>query len=371
MKPYFCEHFGNPGSTTHEYGDFANEAVEAARKQVAMLIGAEPCEIIFTSGATEANNLAVQGIAKHLLSRGKNHIITSETEHKSVIDAVDSLVDQGFQITKLKPTEDGKLDLFSLKKAILNRTGLISVMQVNNEIGVINPIQEIGEVAASESIYFHCDAAQSFGKVPISMQDMNIDLLSLSGHKIYGPKGIGVLYVRKSSRKPNLRPMMYGGGQEQGLRSGTLPAPLIVGLGEAARIASIEMFDEEKRVRDLRDQLLSLLAEKISDIVVNGTLENRIANNLNVSFLGINSESLMINLREDIAVSNGSACSTLAPMPSHVLRSMGLGSERIESAIRFGIGRFTSEEEICFAADRIASAIHRLRNKIMKVPLKL
>ncbi len=366
MRVFFCEEFGNPASVTHEYGDRANNAVENARHKVATVIQAHPSEIVFTSGATESNNLAIQGIIKHLRSQGKIHIITSQMEHKAVLDVVGMLEEEGFQVTKLKPDMEGNLDLSDLRKSISKKTGLISIMHVNNEVGSINDIETIGKIAAEFGILFHSDAAQSFGKIPINVQKMNIHLLSISGHKIYGPKGIGALYVRKDEPKITLKPLVFGGGQELGMRSGTLAVPLIVGLGEASRIANMEIKKQAEKTKALQEHLLAKLIKNIPDVLLNGSMKNRIASNLNISFLGVESNALINNMRNDIAISNGSACNSIAPVPSHVLRAMGMDRERISSAIRIGFGRETRIDEIDYAADCIIRTVKKLRLKLLQ-----
>jgi cysteine desulfurase len=362
MKKFFLEDFGNPGSNSHEYGDIAAKAVNDARKEIGIAINSQSqSEIIFVSGATEANNLAIHGTAIKLKEAGKSHIITSSIEHKAVLDVTDELERQGFQVTYVQPNSEGFTDPQEIEKAITPRTGLIAIMHVNNEIGVINDIKRIGEIAEKHSVLFHCDAAQSFGKIPIDVQGMNIHLLSISAHKIYGPKGIGALYIRKKSPKVEIEPLLFGGGQERGLRPGTLATPLIAGLAEASRIAREEMASEGKRLQELRDYLFNGLREKCPDIVLNGSMENRLPNNLNVSFLGVDAETLMINLRGEIAVSNGSACTSDNWTSSHVLAGMGINDERIQSAIRFSLGRFTTLDEIGSTIDKISMVIKKLQ----------
>jgi len=362
MKPYFTEHFGNPGSRTHDYGEYAEQAVESARQEVAALINAEKSsEIVFTSGATESNNIAIQGIAFTMRAKGKDHIITSEIEHKAVLDICHSLEEKGFCVTYLKPTSIGEVNLAELEAAITAQTGLISLMHVNNEIGVINLVTEIGKIAKKHNILFHCDAAQSFGKIAVDMKEMNIHLLSISGHKIYGPKGIGALYVRKQNPKIEIEAILFGGGQEKGLRPGTLAAPLIVGLGEAAKIAKAEIKKDLAHVQKLRDQLMTELKRKCDDISFNSPMESRLPHNLNVCFKGVDSEALMLNLRSDISVSNGSACTSANWTTSHVLKALGQDEDTARSAVRFGFGRFTSAEEIDFAVDCISKTVIRLR----------
>jgi cysteine desulfurase len=370
MKKFFLEDFGNPGSNSHEYGDIAAKAMNDAREEIGIAMNSiSPSEVIFVSGATEANNLAIHGTAIKLKEAGKPHIITSAIEHKAVLDVTDELERQGFQVTYVQPNSEGFTDPQKIENAITPETGLISIMHANNEIGIINDIKRIGEIAEKHNILFHCDAAQSFGKIPIDVQEMNVHLLSISAHKIYGPKGIGALYVRKKHPKVEIEPLLFGGGQERGLRPGTLATPLIAGLAEASRIAREEMASESKRLQNLRDSLFSGLDEKCPDIVLNGSIENRLPNNLNLSFLGVNSESLMINLRGEVAVSNGSACTSANWTSSHVLAGMGIDDERIQSAIRFSLGRFTTQEEIDYAIDQISQVVQRLRNTSMQASL--
>jgi cysteine desulfurase len=358
MMPYFTTKFGNPHSRSHRFGWEAETAVEEARTKIADLIGADPKEIIFTSGATEANNLAVKGVASFNKDQ-KNHIITVSTEHKCVLDSCRHLKEQGFDITYLPVEQNGIIDLKKLEAAITPKTCLVSVMAVNNEIGVIQPIKEIGEICRKNGVYFHTDAAQAFGKIPLNVNEMNIDLMSISGHKIYGPKGVGALYVR---RKPRVRlvPLMNGGGQERGLRSGTLPTPLIVGLGKAAEIAKLEMESDTKRIGALTAKLKKAIMDKIPDVYLNGDDTKRIHGNLNLSFAYIEGESLIMAIRE-LAVSSGSACTSSSLEPSYVLRALGVEEELAHTSIRFGLGRFTTEEEIDRAIEILTKAINKLR----------
>jgi cysteine desulfurase len=362
MKPYFLDDFGNAASRTHLYGQKSKASVDDVRNGLVGLINASsPNEIIFTSGATESNNIAILGLQKHLIEIGKTHIISSPLEHKSVLDVCMELEVRGFKVTFLNVDEEGRINLKELEVAITKETGLISLMHVNNEIGSINPIEQVGKIAEKQKIYFHVDAAQSFGKVPIDVQKLGIHLLSISGHKIYGPKGVGVLYVCKSTPRVPLQPVMFGGGHETGLRSGTLSTPLIVGLGAAAQLSYKLMSSEKKRIKGLRDLLLKGLQEKIPDTHVNGSMNDRLVGNLNVSFDGIDSEALMYKLKDEIAVSNGSACTSVNWSGSYVLKAMGLSEERILSAIRFGIGRFNTKEEIEFAVVKLSETIDELR----------
>jgi len=358
MTPYFMEKFGNPHSSGHKFGWEAESACDLAREQVAELIGATEKEIVFTSGATESNNLALKGIAKFYGDK-KNHIITIVTEHKCVLDTCRHLEREGMNITYLPVQKNGLIDLAELEKAITDKTVIISVMAVNNEIGVIQPLKEIGALCRKYGVFFHTDAAQAFGKIPLDVEAMNIDLMSISGHKIYGPKGIGALYVR---RKPRIRiiPMINGGGQERGFRSGTLPTPLVVGLGEAARIAKLEMEKDYNHVKTLSERLYNGIMESAKDVFLNGDKEQRYPGNLNLSFAYIEGESMIMAIK-DLAVSSGSACTSSSLEPSYVLRSIGVGEELAHTSIRFGIGRFTTEEEIDYAIKLVTGSIDKLR----------
>jgi len=357
MIPYLTEQFGNPASRSHAFGWEAEKAVEEAREHVAALLNADPKEIIWTSGATEGNNLAIKGAANFYKGKGK-HIITMKTEHKAVLDTVRELERQGFEATYLDPEPNGLLDLDKFKAAIRPDTILVSVMMVNNEIGVIQPIAEIGEICRAKGVIFHCDAVQAAGKIPIDLQKLKVDLLTVTAHKVYGPKGIGALYVR---RKPRVRiePQIHGGGHERGLRSGTLPTHQIVGMGEAFRIAKLEMAAEGERIRGLRDRLLAGFKD-MEEVFVNGDLERRIPGNLNISFNFVEGESLIMAIK-DIAVSSGSACTSASLEPSYVLRALGRSDELAHSSIRFTIGRFTTEEEIDYAVKLLRAKIGKLR----------
>jgi len=357
MIPYLREQFGNPASRSHAYGWSAEAAVEEARAQVADLVGADPREIIWTSGATESNNLAIKGAAQFYKSKGK-HIITVKTEHKAVLDTVRELERQGFEATYLEPQDNGLISLEQLEAAIRPDTILVSVMLVNNEIGVIQPIKEIGELCRKKGIIFHSDAAQATGKVEINLEELKVDLMSFSAHKTYGPKGIGALYVR---RKPRVRleAQMHGGGHERGLRSGTLAPHQIVGMGEAFRIAKEEMDTELARIKALRDRLAKGLLE-IEEVYINGDMEHRVPHNLNVSFNFVEGESLIMAVK-DIAVSSGSACTSASLEPSYVLRALGRSDELAHSSIRFTIGRFTTEEDIDFAIRLLKEKVGKLR----------
>jgi cysteine desulfurase len=358
MLPYFTERFGNPHSRNHDYGWAAEEAVEIARAQIAHIIGANEKEIIFTSGATESNNLAIKGVARFNKDR-KNHIITCVTEHKCVLDSCRHLELDGFDVTYLPVQANGLIDLDQLREAITDKTVLVSIMAVNNEIGVVQPLKAIGEICRERKVYFHTDAAQAVGKIPLDVEEMKIDLLSISGHKLYGPKGIGALYVRRRPRV-RLEAMISGGGQERGMRSGTLPTPLCVGLGEACRIAEIEMGAEAERLHALSDRFYGRVMAELPEVYLNGDKEQRIPGNLNLSFAYVEGEGLMMGIK-DLAVSSGSACTSASLEPSYVLRALGVDEELAHTSLRIGIGRFTTEEEIDFAVDRIVGEVKRLR----------
>ena len=357
MIPYLTENFGNPASRSHAFGWKAEEAVEEARAHVAALINADPKEIVWTSGATEGNNLAIKGAANFYKTKGR-HLITQKTEHKAVLDTFRELERQGFEATYLEVQADGIVDLEKFKAAIRPDTILASIMMVNNEIGVIQPVWQIGELCRQKGIIFHCDAVQGAGRVEIDMAKFKCDLLTLTAHKIYGPKGIGALYVR---RKPRVRieAQIHGGGHERGFRSGTLPTHQIAGFGEAARLAKLEMAKDNEHVRALRDRLLHEIRE-IEEVYVNGSLESRIPHNLNVSFNFVEGESLIMAVK-DIAVSSGSACTSASLEPSYVLRALGRSDELAHSSIRITLGRFTTEEEVSFAADLIKRKVAKLR----------
>jgi cysteine desulfurase len=357
MIPFLREQFGNPASRSHAYGWSAEAAVEEARANVAALVGADPREIIWTSGATESNNLALKGAANFYKTKGK-HIITVKTEHKSVLDTVRELERVGFEATYLEPQENGLVSLEQLEAAIRPDTILVSVMLVNNEIGVIQPIAKIGELCRKKGVIFHCDAAQATGKVHINLEALKVDLMTFTAHKTYGPKGVGALYVR---RKPRVRleAQMHGGGHERGLRSGTLPTHQIVGMGEAFRIAREEMDAEIAQVKALRDRLAKGLME-IEEVYVNGDMEHRVPHNLNVSFNFVEGESLIMAIK-DLAVSSGSACTSASLEPSYVLRALGRSDELAHSSIRFTIGRFTTEQDIDFAIELLKAKVGKLR----------
>jgi cysteine desulfurase len=356
MLPFFGPKFGNAASRSHRFGWEAEQAVEFARKRVAALAGAMPREIVFTSGATESNNLAIKGVAEAYRSKG-NHIVTVATEHRAVLDPVAHLQSGGLAVTLLAPRPDGLLDLDHLRAAIRPETMLVSVMYANNEIGVIQPVREIGEICREKGVLFHCDAAQAFGKTPIDVNADHIDLMSLSAHKMYGPKGVGALYVRR--RKVQLAAQMDGGGHEGGMRSGTLNVPAIMGFGEACALCAGEMAEESRRLGVLRDSLLQQLQSSLEGVVVNGSVEHRLPGNLNISFAGVNAETLLMSLPE-VALSTGSACSSAVAEPSHVLRALGIGDDRARSAVRFGLGRFNTAEEIDLVARRVVQSVQRI-----------
>lgn len=358
MIPYLCEKFGNPASRSHAYGWEAEKAVEEARAEVARYINADPREIVWTSGATEADNLAIKGVAHFYKDKGK-HLITVKTEHKAVLDSMRHLETEGFEVTYMDVEENGLLDLAKLEAAIRPDTTLVSVMAVNNEIGVIQDIAAIGEMCRRHGVLYHCDATQAVGKMDLDTEKLKIDLMSLSGHKVYGPKGIGALYVR---RKPRVRiePQIHGGGHERGMRSGTLPTHQIVGMGEAYRLARLEQAEEIKRIAALRDRLKDGIEKNIPEIVINGDMELRVCSNLNVSFNFIEGESLMMAVK-DLAVSSGSACTSASLEPSYVLKSLGRSDELAHSSIRFTLGRFTTEEEIDFAVKLLTEKVAKLR----------
>lgn len=359
MKPYFLEHFGNPHSRSHQYGWEAEDAIEKARSQVAKLIGASSKEVIFTSGATESNNLAIKGIAKFYGDK-KNHIITANTEHKCVLDSCRHLEREGFEVTYLPVEKNGLIDLQKLRSAITEKTALVSIMAVNNEIGVIQPLKEIGAICREKACFFHTDAAQAFGKIPLDVEEMNIDLMSISGHKIYAPKGVGAIYIRRRPRV-RLTSIINGGGQERGFRSGTLPTPLVVGLGVASEIAYQEMGAENEKITRLYNKLYDGLVKQIPDVYLNGDEDMRYKGNLNVSFAYIEGESMIMAIK-DLAVSSGSACTSASLEPSYVLYALGIGDDLAHTSIRFGIGRFTTDEEVERAIEIVQKNVKRLRD---------
>jgi len=363
MTPWFFERFGNPHSAEHKYGWDAAEAVDQAREAVAAEIGAKGRDILFTSGATESNNLAIKGVGRRRReAEGRDKIVTVASEHACVLESAARLEREGFEVVRLPIGRDGLVDLDAVEAAVDARTALISVMAVNNEIGVIQPLAEIGARARAVGAWFHSDAAQGFGKIPLDVDACSIDLMSVSGHKIYGPKGVGALYLRRKKPKVQLEPLMDGGGQEKGLRSGTLPTPLVVGLGAAARIAGREREREAERLKGLRDRLLQRLEAEIDGLFLNGAREARIAGNLNVTIPGLEGQELMAAL-DGLAISSGSACSSGAPGASHVLQALGLEAGKVAASIRLGLGRFSTAEEVETAADRLIEAVGRLRRR--------
>jgi cysteine desulfurase len=359
IKPYFMETFGNSASRNHSFGWQAEEAVEKSRKQIADLIGATPKEIVFTSGATESNNLALKGVAEMYAEKG-NHIITAATEHKAVLDTCKRLEKHGIRVTYLPVQSNGLVDLEMLKDAITDKTILVSIMYANNEIGVLQNMAEIGKIAKAKGVLVHSDATQAVGKVPVNVIKDNIDLMSMSGHKIYGPKGVGALYVRRKSPRVQITAQMDGGGHERGMRSGTLNVPGIVGLGEAGALCQAEMPEESKRMAYLRDKLRGKLESQLDEVYVNGTMEHRVPNNLNISFAYVEGESLLMGIN-DIAVSSGSACTSATLEPSYVLKALGAGDDLAHSSIRFGLGRFNTEEEVDYVADKVIDVVKKLR----------
>jgi cysteine desulfurase len=359
MMPYLTETFGNAASRNHAFGWEAEAAVETAREQVAKLIGATAKEIIFTSGATESNNLAIKGIAEMYKERG-NHIITQVTEHKAVLDTCKRLEKQGYRVTYLPANKDGMIELEELKRAMTDKTILVSIMFANNEIGVIQPVTEIGKLCRERGILFHTDAVQAVGKIPVDVNAMNIDVLSLTAHKIYGPKGVGALYVRRRNPRVQISGQIDGGGHERGMRSGTLNVPGIVGLGKAAEICQKEMAAEGERELKMRNALQKKLENALDYIHVNGSMEHRLPGNLNVSFVYVEGESLLMGIN-DIAVSSGSACTSATLEPSYVLKALGLGDDVAHSSIRFGLGRFNTQEEVDYVADKVIDVVQKLR----------
>ncbi len=384
MLPYFVENFGNAASRNHSFGWAAEKAVETARERIAKLVGASTKEIIFTSGATESDNLAIKGVAEMYREKG-NHIITAVTEHKAVLDTCKHLEKYGYRVTYLPVQKDGLVNLDGLKraldgktidnqttddktvdnrtidnKAVDNRTILVTIMSANNEIGVLQPIEEIGRLCRERGVIFHTDAAQSIGKMPINVDKQNIDLMSIAGHKVYGPKGVGALYVRSKNPRVQLSALIDGGGHERGLRSGTLNVPGIVGLGKACAIAQEEMLKESCHLAGKRNRLRDRILGRLDEAYINGSMDHRLPGNLNLSFAGVDGEALMMSLN-DIAVSSGSACTTAALEPSHVLRAIGISDDLAQRSIRFGIGRFNTDAEIDYVADRIVETVTHLR----------
>lgn len=359
MLPYFTTRFGNAASRNHSFGWEAEEAVEKARKQIADLIGANAKEIIFTSGATESDNLAIKGVAEMYAEKG-NHIITAASEHKAVLDTCKHLEKRGYRVTYLPLKQDGLIDLDMLREAFTDKTILVSIMYANNEIGVLQPIREIGRMCRDRGVLFHTDAVQAIGKVPVNVVEDHIDLMSITAHKLYGPKGVGALYVRRKNPRVQLTAQMDGGGHERGMRSGTLNVPGIVGLGEACAIAMREMEEESKRLRAMRDYLKDRLMSELDEVYINGSMEHRLPHNLNISFAYVEGESLLMGIN-DIAVSSGSACTSATLEPSYVLKALGLGDELAHSSIRFGLGRFNTQEEIEYTANRVIEVVRKLR----------
>lgn len=360
MLPYFTQTYGNAASRTHAFGWAAEEAVDTARREIAQTINADPKEITFTSGATESDNLALKGVAEFQREKG-NHIITVTTEHKAILDSAKYLERNGYEVTYLGVDADGLISLEELAAAITEKTILVSVMHANNETGVLQPIADIGELCHDRKVLFHTDAVQSFGKVPIDVQAMNIDLMSISGHKIYGPKGVGALYVRRRRPRVRITPQVHGGGHERGNRSGTLNVPGIVGFGAAARIARESLATEAARITELREHLRGRFEEEVPSVKLNGSLEHRVPGTLNMSFEYIEGESLLMGLK-DIAVSSGSACTSASLEPSYVLRAMGLNDELAHSSLRITVGRFTTRDELDYVVDRIKDVVSRLRD---------
>jgi len=365
MLPYFTDKFGNAASKSHEFGWYAEKAVEMYRGKIAELIGCKTQEIVITSGATESNNLAVKGIAE-LFSNVKKKIITAPTEHKSVLDSCSALAKKGFEIYLLKVDKFGLIDLNELRDAIDGNTALVSIMTVNNEIGTIQPVEDIGRICKEKEVLFHTDATQAVGKLPVNVQQMNIDLMSFTAHKMYGPKGVGALYVKSKDPKVKLNPQIDGGGHENGFRSGTLNIPGIVGFGKACEIAANEMSVENEKIKKLGERFYQGLSSQLDDFFINGHPEKRFPGNLNICFKHADSGTLMMSMKE-IAVSSGSACSSAAVEPSHVLKAIGLKDDELRSSIRFGIGRFSTEEEIDFAVNKVTESVKKIRSVFKQV----
>ncbi len=359
MLPYFTEKFGNAASRNHTFGWEAEEGVDQARKQIAKLIHADSKEIVFTSGATESDNLALKGVVEMYREKG-NHIITSATEHRAVIDPAKSLEKNGVSVTYLSVDKMGRVNPEDVRNAITDQTILISIMLANNEIGTINPIAEIGKIAKEKGVLFHCDATQGVGKIPVDVQALGVDLMSFSAHKIYGPKGIGALYVRRKAPRVRLVPMIDGGGHERGMRSGTLPVPLIIGFGKACELCEQEMEAETIRLKTLRDRIQEGITSVLEEVYLNGHPIERLPGNLNLSFAYVEGEALLMGVKE-IALSSGSACTSATLEPSYVLRALGVGSDLAHSSIRFGLGRFTTAEEVEYTIDRMIKAVNHLR----------
>jgi cysteine desulfurase len=363
MQPFFTDRFGNPASDDHLFGAEAKQSVETAREQIADVIGCKKEEIVFTSGATESDNLAVRGVAEYARKHNKgSHIITSTIEHEAVLGVCESLEEDGFDVTYLPVDDVGRVDPNDVEDAIREETVLVSVMAANNEVGTIQPVGKIGEIAKDNGVFFHTDAVQAVGYVPIDVQEMGIDLMSLSSHKIYGPKGIGALYVRRRRPKVKLEPLIHGGGHERGWRSGTLNVPAIVGFGKATQLAEQEHEPRVEHVDALTSYMWERIDDELDDVVLNGDQDNRLPNNLNVSFLGVENKALVKNLQPDIAVSAGSACTTGKVEASHVLQAIGGDDSRWHSAIRFGLGKSNTQEEVEYAVDKVVSGVNRLRS---------
>ena len=359
MLPYFTSNFGNAASRNHQFGWVAEEGVEKARENIAKLIGATAKEIVFTSGATESDNLAIKGVAEMYREKG-NHIITAATEHKAVLDTCKRLEKYGYRVTYLPVGKDGLVDLDDLKRAIDDKTILVTIMYANNEIGVLQPVEEIGKLCRERGVIFHSDATQAVGKVPVDVNKQNIDVMSLSAHKMYGPKGVGALYVRRKNPRVQLAPVIDGGGHERGMRSGTLNVPGIVGFGKACEIALQDMPQESCRLAGLRNRLRDSIMKELDEVYVNGSTEHRLPGNLNISFLYVEGESLLMGIN-DVAVSSGSACTSATLEPSYVLKALGLGDDLAHSSIRFGLGRFNTEAEVDYVSGRIIEVVKRLR----------
>jgi len=359
MLPYFMEKFGNAASRNHSFGWTAEEGVETARERIAKLIGATTKEIIFTSGATESDNLAIKGMAEMYREKG-NHIITAVTEHKAVLDTCKRLEKYGYRVTYLPVQKDGLIDLDDLKRSMDDKTILVTIMYANNEIGVLQPVTEIGKLCREHGVIFHTDATQAVGKVPVDVIKQNIDLASISAHKMYGPKGVGALYVRRKNPRVQISAIIDGGGHERGMRSGTLNVPGIVGLGKACAIALEDLPHESARLAGLRDRLRDRITSRLDEVYLNGSMEHRLPGNLNISFAYVEGESLLMGIN-DIAVSSGSACTSATLEPSYVLKALGTGDDLAHSSIRFGIGRFNTEAEVDYVADRVAETVERLR----------
>ncbi len=359
MTPYFTSIYGNAASRNHEYGWKAEEAVENGRAQVAKLINATPKEIVFTSGATESTNLAIKGVAQMYREKG-NHIITQVTEHKATLDTCKSLEKFGYEVTYLPVEKDGRINLEDLRKAITPKTILISIMYANNEIGVVQPIAEIGKIAKEKGVFFHVDGVQAIGKIPVDVQKDGIDLMSISAHKLYGPKGVGALYVRRKNPRVQLAAQIDGGGHERGMRSGTLNVPGIVGLGKACELCGEEMATESAHLSKMRDRLRDSIMSRLDETFINGSETHRLPHNINISFAYVEGESLLMGIN-DIAVSSGSACTSATLEPSYVLKALGVGEDLAHTSIRFGLGRFNTEEEVDYVADRVVETVSRLR----------